>query len=32
MDQAMDKDGLTDLSEMVALLDELLLNQLQSAP
>jgi Fic family protein len=32
MDQAMDRDGLTDLSEMVALLDELLLNQLQSAP
>jgi Fic family protein len=32
MDQARDQDGLTDLTEMVALLDELLLNQLQSAP
>lgn len=32
MDVAMDADGLTDLTEMAALLDELLVNQLQSAP
>lgn len=32
MDHAMDGEGLTDLKEMVALLDELLVKQLQSAP
>ena len=32
MDGKMDKDGLTDLSEMVAFLGRLLLAQLQSAP
>lgn len=32
MDGAMEKDGTTDLREMVALLDELLVAQLQSAP
>ena len=32
MDAAMDKDGLTDLGEMRAFLDELLTAQLKSAP
>lgn len=32
MDHAMDREGMTDLAEMVVLLDELLVKQLQSAP
>ena len=32
MDGGIDKDGLTDLTEMVAFLDELLVDQLRSAP
>ncbi len=32
MDKAMSSDGMTDLTEMVAFLDELLVKQLQSAP
>jgi Fic family protein len=32
MDAAMDSEGLTELGEMTGFLDELLVNQLQSAP